>query len=181
VPTPPRQRHASDATTTRRRCANDATAPHQLSDGAAPAIRQRRAGNATTRWRLDVATYSFGRSVNVRFEDAIQRVTEALQAEGFGVLTDIDVQATFKKKLDVDVPPYRILGACNPPFAHRAISAEPEIGALLPCNVVVRAAGGEVRVEMMDPEAVLGLVAHPDVRSMASEVRARLERALAAV
>lgn len=128
-----------------------------------------------------MTTYSFGRTLDIGFEDAIARVTEGLQAEGFGVLTEIDVQATMKNKLGLAFPPYRILGACNPPLAHRALSAEPEIGALLPCNVVVREASGAVRVEMMDPAAVLGLVDHPDVKAVAVDVRARLERILAAL
>jgi uncharacterized protein (DUF302 family) len=125
--------------------------------------------------------YSFGKNVNLGFDAAIERVTQELQKEGFGVLTDIDVKATMKKKLDVDVAPYRILGACNPTLAHQAISAEPEIGALLPCNVVVREAAGAVRVEIMDPQAVLKLVANPGVEKLAAEVRARLDRVLAAL
>lgn len=128
-----------------------------------------------------MSAYSFGKNVNLGFDAAIERVTQELQKEGFGVLTDIDVKATMKKKLDVDVAPYRILGACNPSLAHQAISAEPEIGALLPCNVVVREAAGAVRVEIMDPKAVLKLVANPGVEKLAAEVRARLDRVLAAL
>jgi len=128
-----------------------------------------------------MSSYSFGKVVNLGFDAAIERVTQELQKEGFGVLTDIDVKATMKKKLNVDVTPYRILGACNPTLAHQAISAEPEIGALLPCNVVVREDAGKVRVEIMDPKAVLKLVANPKVETLASEVRARLERVLAAL
>lgn len=126
-------------------------------------------------------SYSFGKTVNLGFDAAIERVTQELQKEGFGVLTDIDVKATMKKKLNVDVTPYRILGACNPTLAHQAISAEPEIGALLPCNVVVREDAGKVRVEIMDPKAVLKLVANPGVEVLAAEVRARLDRVLAAL
>lgn len=125
--------------------------------------------------------YSFGKAVTMGFDAAIERVTQELQKEGFGVLTDIDVKATMKKKLDVDVAPYRILGACNPTLAHQAISAEPEIGALLPCNVVVREDAGKVRVEIMDPKAVLKLVSNPAVEGLAAEVRARLDRVLAAL
>jgi len=126
--------------------------------------------------------YGFGRSVNLAFDAALARVTEELQKEGFGVLTEIDVQATLKKKLNADVPAYRILGACNPAFARRALEAEPSIGLLLPCNVVVRQdAGGHVQVEMMDPNAVLELVGRPEINEVAGEVRARLQRVLAAL
>jgi uncharacterized protein (DUF302 family) len=109
----------------------------------------------------------------------VARVTEELATEGFGVLTEIDVKATLKKKLDIDVAPYRILGACNPQFAHRAMQMEPQIGALLPCNVVVREEGGKTLVEIMDPRAVLQLVGRPEIAEIASEVRERLERVLA--
>ena len=105
-----------------------------------------------------------------------------MQAEGFGILSDIDVAATLKKKLDRDMPPYRILGACNPPLALRAIEAEPSIGLLLPCNVVVRQdAEGQVRVEFMDTDAVLRLVDKPAITALASEVRQRLERVMQAL
>ena len=126
--------------------------------------------------------YGFGKTVNLTFEAAVDRVTQELQKEGFGVLTDIDVQLTLKKKLNADVPPYRILGACNPSLAHRALTAEPQIGLLLPCNVVVRQdEAGTVRVEFMDPSAVLELVNKPEIGEIASEVRAKLERVMAAL
>ncbi|MDH4061380.1 MAG: DUF302 domain-containing protein [Aquincola sp.] len=126
--------------------------------------------------------YSFGKTVSLPFDAAVARITEALAEVGFGVLTEIDVAATMKKKLGTDMPPYRILGACNPQFASRAIAAEPQIGALLPCNVVVRQdAAGAVRVEVMDPHAVLTLVDRPEVAALAAEVRGRLEQALAQV
>jgi uncharacterized protein (DUF302 family) len=116
------------------------------------------------------------------FDQAILRVTAELAKEGFGVLTEIDVAATLKKKLGQDMRPYRILGACNPQFAHRALELEPQIGALLPCNVVVREDSiGKTIVEMMDPRAVLQLVERAEIGSIASEVRARLERVLAAL
>ena len=125
--------------------------------------------------------YAFGKTIDAGFEQTIDRVTQALAKEGFGILSDIDVSATLKKKLDLDVPSYRILGACNPQFAHRALQAEPEIGTLLPCNVVVRKEGAKARVDIMDPLAVMQLVDKPEVTKIATEVRAKLERVLAAV
>ena len=126
--------------------------------------------------------YGFGKTVETGFADAVARVTQALQGEGFGVLTDIDVAATMKKRLNRDLPPYRILGACNPPLAHRALEAEPSIGLLLPCNVVVRQDdAGKVHVEFMDPNAVLELVDRPEINRLAGEVRQRLERVMAAL
>lgn len=127
------------------------------------------------------AQYSFGKTLDADFGQAIQRVTQALGGEGFGVLTEIDVAATLKKKLGLDVPPYRILGACNPQFAHKALEAEPEIGTLLPCNVVVRSEGGKTRVDIMDPLAVMKLTGRPDIADIAKEVRGRLDRVLAAL
>lgn len=121
--------------------------------------------------------YGFSINLNNSFEDTITRVTDALKEEGFGILAEIDVKATLKAKIDVDRRPYTILGACNPPLAHRALEADPDIGLLLPCNVVVREEeDGSVTVAFMDPAAVLGLVDKPGIEELAGEVRGRLER-----
>lgn len=124
----------------------------------------------------------FGKNVDMSFDDAVSKVTAALQTEGFGVLTEIDVAGTLKKKLDKDMPPYRILGACNPALAHRGITAEPEIGMLLPCNVVVRQDDtGAVRVEFMDPQAILPLIEKEGIVELAGEVREKLQRVMNAL
>ncbi len=121
--------------------------------------------------------YGFSVVVNDDFSTAITRVTDELQKEGFGVLTEIDVQATLKKKLDIDKRPYTILGACNPVLANQAIDAEPDIGLLLPCNVLVREEeNGSVTVAFMDPSAVLTLVKREGIAELAGQVKEKLER-----
>ena len=123
--------------------------------------------------------FGFGKPVDAKFDVAVEQVTEELAKEGFGVLTEIDVAATLKKKLDEDMPPYKILGACNPALAHQAVTAVPEIGLLLPCNVLVREdADGQVHVSFMDPGAVLGLVNVPEVEPLAAQVKEKLARVM---
>ena len=130
-------------------------------------------------------TFAYGmkKTIPLPVDQADARVREELQKEGFGILTEIDVQATLKKKLDVDFRPYRILGACNPPLAHQALSAETDIGLLLPCNVVVYAGENENEsvVAVLDPEVQLSVTGRDDIRPMAREVRTRMERVLAAL
>ena len=121
--------------------------------------------------------YGFSTTVSGSFEDAISKVTNELQKEGFGVLTEINVKAVMKKKLDIDKRPYTILGACNPVLANKAISAEPDIGLLLPCNVLVREEeNGDITVAFMDPSAVLTLVEKKGIEELAAEVKSRLQR-----
>lgn len=131
-------------------------------------------------------TYGFGLTLNLTVVEAIARVTEALKTEGFGILTTIDVQATLKAKLGIEQAPYVILGACNPQLAHRAITADPNVGLLLPCNVVVRAlpdlAGQpQSRVEVADPISMMSIVQNPDLTSVATEARSKLERVVASL
>ena len=121
--------------------------------------------------------YAFTTKFSGGFDEAVERVTEELSKEGFGVLTEIDVKATLKKKLDIDKRPYKILGACNPTLANQALTAEPDIGLLLPCNVIVREDDdGSITVGFMDPAAVMTLVDKEGVGELANEVKARLER-----
>ena len=129
-----------------------------------------------------MSNFGFGKIVGLGFEAAIERVTQELSKEGFGILTVIDVQATLKAKLDKDMRPYRILGACNPVLAHQAITAVPDIGLLLPCNVLVREDEDDrVHVDIMDPGAVLGLVDDARVDPLAGQVREKLEKVLEAL
>ena len=120
--------------------------------------------------------------LNKTYDEALTQVIAALKAEGFGVLTEIDVKETLKKKIDVDFRPYKILGACNPPLAYRALSAAPEAGLLLPCNVTVAYVADHVtEVAIVDPLSMLGIVNHPDLEPVAAEARARLDRVAAAL
>ena len=125
--------------------------------------------------------YAISRRTTLGFADAIDRAREALAGEGFGVLCEIDVQATLRQKLGEEIEPYTILGACNPPLAHRAVGAEPQIGVLLPCNVVVRVEQDATVVEAIDTETVFGLVGQPELEPVAAEVRERLVRVVDAV
>lgn len=126
--------------------------------------------------------FGFGKTVELSFDDAIKSVTAELEKEGFGVLSEIDVAAKMKAKLDKDMPPYRILGACNPALAYQAISAVEDIGLLLPCNVLVREdAAGKVHVDFMDPQSVLSLVDDPGVEPLAVEVKGRLQKVMSAL
>ena len=128
------------------------------------------------------SAFGFGKVLDLAFDEAVDRVTEKLADEGFGVLSDIDVAAKMKEKLDKDMPRYRILGACNPPLAFEAISAVDDIGLLLPCNVLVREDGqGNVHVDFMDPVSVMSLVNDPGVEPLANDVKGRLLRVLDAL
>ncbi len=125
--------------------------------------------------------YGSTKNVDLPFEEAVDKVTEALKAEGFGVLTTIDVQQTLKQKLGADLGPYVILGACNPQLAHQALQSEPEIGLLLPCNVIVYEAAGRTQVSVLDPERALGITDNKLLTPIALQAKEKLERALAAV
>lgn len=130
----------------------------------------------------ETAKYALSRTTTLSYEEADARVRDALQEEGFGVLTEIDVSATLKKKLDVDFTPYEILGACNPGLAHQALQAEPDIGLLLPCNVVVRTLpDGRTMVEALDPVIQLGVADNPALRDLADDVRERMRRVIQAL
>ena len=126
--------------------------------------------------------YAFSRTLDADLAEAESRTTAALKDEGFGILTEIDMQATLKKKLDVDVPGYKILGACNPPLAHRAVQAEPRIGLMLPCNVILREVGeGKTEVSAIDPVASMAAVENDSLGDVAAEVRQRLQRVVEAL
>ncbi len=128
-----------------------------------------------------VTDYAYRTKLDIPYEQAVEQVTAALKDEGFGVLTEIDVKATLKKKLDADFRKYVILGACNPPLAHQALKAELEIGLLLPCNVIVYEEDGGSVVSIMDPISMLGVVEKPELDPVAGEARTRLQRVMAAL
>jgi uncharacterized protein (DUF302 family) len=127
-------------------------------------------------------TYFYAKEIDSNFEDAIIRVTEELKKEGFGVLTEIDVRATLKKKLDADFRKYRILGACNPPLAHRALQAEAHIGLMLPCNVVVQETEtGKTLVSAIDPVASMQAVENESLGQVAEQVKTKLQKVIASI
>ena len=126
--------------------------------------------------RTKPGAYGFALTLPWNYEQTVAAVVRALQTQGFGVLTEIDVQATFRKKLDLAFPKYVILGACNPSLAYQALQAEPDLGLLLPCNVVVQEVAGGARVALVDPQALLGVAANPDLAPLAIEARTRLAR-----
>ncbi len=124
-------------------------------------------------------SYYFSKILDISFDDAIVKVTEALKEEGFGVLTEIDVKETLKKKIDVDFRPYRILGACNPKLAHQALTAEDKIGTMLPCNVIVQQLdGGKIEIAAVDPAASMAAVQNDDLGKIAGTVRAKLSQVI---
>lgn len=126
-----------------------------------------------------LSNYSFGGETELDFDEAVNKVIESMKEQGFGVLTEIDAKKVLKEKLGLDRKPYKILGACNPQFAHKAIDMEPEIGTLLPCNVLVyEKDDGTVAVSAMNPEAALKLVGNPSIEDIAKQVRARIVKAL---
>jgi uncharacterized protein (DUF302 family) len=125
--------------------------------------------------------YGFSKTVDLSFEQAIEKVTEELRKEGFGVLTTIDVKDTLKKKIDVDFKKYTILGACNPPIAHKALQAEEELGLLLPCNVVVYEKDNQTKVSMFDPMLMTNVIDNEQMEPIAKEVKDKLQRVLAEV
>jgi len=125
--------------------------------------------------------YGFGTTLQIPYEEAIPLVKEALKAEGFGVLTEIDVRRTMREKLGAEMEPYIILGACNPPLAHLALEQEPDIGLLLPSNVVVRSEGKGSRVEFADPQAMLGIVGNEELNAVADDAKRRLQRVMASL
>ncbi len=126
-------------------------------------------------------SYTFSKTLDCDFDTAIERATAALKDAGFGVLTEIDVKATLKKKIDVDFRPYRILGACNPGFAHKALQAEPEIGTMLPCNVIVQEIDGGIRVSAIDPMASMQAVDNADLGEVATQVQSLLKGVIEAL
>lgn len=126
-----------------------------------------------------LSNYSFGGETELSFDEAVNKVTESMKEQGFGILTEIDAKKVLKEKLGLDRRPYKILGACNPQFAHKAIDMEPEIGTLLPCNVLIyEKDDGTVVVSAMNPEAALKLVGNPKIEDIAKQVRTRIEKAL---
>ena len=130
---------------------------------------------------METSQVAYWTVTDLSFDDAVAKCRESLAAEGFGVLTEIDVQATMKQKLDVDGEPYLILGACHPPSAHRALSAVPGVGVLLPCNVTVSVEDGQTVVRAMDPASAMGILDEPELEEVGADVGARLQRVVASL
>lgn len=129
-----------------------------------------------------MSKYYFNTTVELSFDGAVAKVTDELKKEGFGVLTEIDLAGTLKKKLDVDLRPYKILGACNPPFAYKVVQAEENIGLYLPCNIIVRdVGGGKTEVSAVDPLVAMSRIENPDLERVAAEVQDKLQRMIAAL
>jgi uncharacterized protein (DUF302 family) len=138
--------------------------------------------NKLNRRYLSIMSYHIEKTVGMSFDDAVAKTIDELKKEGFGILTDIDVRETLKKKLDVEFPKYRILGACNPPFALRSLKAEERVGLLLPCNVIVReTASGKVEVAAIDPLSAMSMVENDTLKAIADEVRDKLKKVIAVI
>ena len=148
----------------------------QMMEKCQPMMKQMMGDGMMKKEEEIIMSYYFNKAVNLSFDTALAKVTEELKKEGFGILTDIDVKATLKKKLDVEFRKYRILGACNPPFAYKALQAEDKIGTMLPCNVIVQEiSDGQIEVTAIDPLASMQAVENPALKEIATEISNKLK------